>query len=330
MATKSTEDLVKIENQLIEIIKDDRKNWIKIYQLMAKVNNEKLYQEKYGSFTQWVNTLSAKTNYHVSTLWARYSAGNTYSEFSKRQKKAGKEVKPITEVDISPDSISLIGTISGRSKNPKYADELMDKALNHELSRQDLRNVSQKIKEENKKNHTQAPSQNDEDLHEIKTNSKAIDITAKDIIEALKVDKSWLNPTRKHRITDYYGVWTELPAPSGTSKKVRRMDAAIFENLTHEKATSFDLSIHAIEIKVSKSDLIKDHKMGEYADYGDYFWLAIPKELIDVAKNYVAADWGILVINKNKEVQVVKKAVKHNCLFRVETLTEAVSHGLQR
>ena len=48
--------------------------------------------------------------------------------------------------------------------------------------------------------------------------------------------------------------------------------------------------------------------MGEYADYGDYFGLCIPEELLEVAEKYVAQDWGILIVDEDKEISVARKA----------------------
>lgn len=67
--------------------------------------------------------------------------------------------------------------------------------------------------------------------------------------------------------------------------------------------------------------------MGEYADYGDYFWLCIPKELLEVAEKYVAQGWGILVVDNNENIRIARKAAKREGLLRQETLTEAVIHS---
>lgn len=67
--------------------------------------------------------------------------------------------------------------------------------------------------------------------------------------------------------------------------------------------------------------------MGEYAEYGDYFWLCFPKELLEIAQKYVAKGWGILLVDKNKNITVVQKAAKRECLFKQETLTECVIHS---
>lgn len=198
----------------------------------------------------------------------------------------------------------------------------MNKALNHEMSRQDLRRVNQQIRAE----HSRGQKDVDTDLDQIKT-AATIDVTAEMMVNAFKNNPNWLDPTHRHRKNDFYHVYPELPVHSGTSIHARRMDECILENLTDEHALSNHINIHCIENKVSKNDLIKDKKMGEYAQYGDYFWLCVPKELVEVAKGYVAEGWGIIIVNDKEKISIERKAKKRQCLFRQETLTEALTHS---
>ena len=147
------------------------------------------------------------------------------------------------------------------------------------------------------------------------------------MVKAFQSDTSWLDADHRHRKNDFYKVFPELPVHSGTSIHARRMDVCILENLTDEHALSSHVNIHCVENKVSKNDLVRDHKMGEYADYGDFFWLCIPKELLEVAEKYVAQGWGILIVNDNENIHAARKAAKRECIFRQETLTEAVTHS---
>lgn len=324
---KTNKQLRQIENKLSIYLSTDRRNWAETYLLMREVRDKKLYVDKYDSFTQWVNALADKNHYHQSTLWNRFEAGNVYEDYAERQKSAGKkDVKSIREVDISPDTVALVGTIGNRGKDKKYTDELMDKALNHELSRQDLRDVNRKIRAEHSRKNKSA-SDIDEKLGGIKVKEPEIKVTAADMVEAFKASYSWLDLTHFSRRNDFYRVYPELPVHSGTSKHVRRMDECILENITDDHALSCHVNIHCIENKVSKNDLIRDHKMGEYADYGDYFWLCIPKQLLKVAESYVADEWGILLVDENENITIARKAKKRKCYFRQETLTEAVTHS---
>ena len=317
-------ELKEIEEKLSSYLKSDRRNWAQMYLLMKEVRNKELYAHDYASFTQWVNNLADRNHYHQSTLWSRFKAGNVYEEYAQRQKKAGNtNIKSIEDVDISPDTVALVGTIANRSKDTKYTDELMDKALNHELSRQDLRDVNRKIRDE----HTRNKQPVDENLDNIQIKQDDIKVTADMMVAAFEGDYSWLDATHRHRKNDFYRVIPELPVHSGTSHHARRMDECVLENITDDHAYSNHVNIHCIENKVSKNDLIRDHKMGEYADYGDYFWLCIPKELLKIAESYVAKGWGILLVDENETITVARRAEKRKCLFREKTLTEAITHS---
>ena len=117
---------------------------------------------------------------------------------------------------------------------------------------------------------------------------------------------------------DKYRVFTEFPVFVGTSRKSRRMDMLVSENITSENV--WDLNLHCVEIKVSKGDLLGDTKYTEYADFVDYMWLAIPVELELVAKDNVFNDCGIIVIKDNKAT-IVKKAAKLSADRKIDTLT---------
>lgn len=64
-------NIEKIEEELQTLLSEDKKSWVKIYELMEEVEEEKLYEGKYRSFTAWVNELAIKSKVHVSLLWSR-------------------------------------------------------------------------------------------------------------------------------------------------------------------------------------------------------------------------------------------------------------------
>lgn len=117
-------------------------------------------------------------------------------------------------------------------------------------------------------------------------------------------NKQWLTRTLDGYSEEFsclYKALTELAVRPGTSKSARRIDIAVIEDITNSTIQgNHDITVHGIEIKISKWDLLNDTKMQEYADYCDYFWLAIPEELTDDAIDYVLDDWGILVYHRNK------------------------------
>ena len=88
----------------------------------------------------------------------------------------------------------------------------------------------------------------------------------------------------------------------------------VWENISSKTGKS--ISLHGIEIKVSKYDLVNDHKMLEYDEYVDYSWLAIPaenKEMLDEAQKILLPHWGIMLIsgaddNKDNPIKIHRAA----------------------
>lgn len=64
-------DLSTIEKEIQTVIEADKASWIRIYQLMSEVESEKLYENTYSSYTQWVNKIAENMHIHVSLLWRR-------------------------------------------------------------------------------------------------------------------------------------------------------------------------------------------------------------------------------------------------------------------
>lgn len=112
------------------------------------------------------------------------------------------------------------------------------------------------------------------------------------------------------------------------------LNGHVIEDITNRTIQgNHDITVHGIEIKISKGDLLNDTKMQEYADYCDYFWLAIPEELTEDAIDYVLDDWGILVYHRNKdgsgELQSFQKPKKLNATMREYALVEAIKRNLK-
>ncbi len=151
--------------------------------------------------------------------------------------------------------------------------------------------------------------------------------TAADIVLALS-RRNWLinnvdTYTDRYTVSKYR-VLTEFAVQTGTSHHARRIDALILENRTVEAEKAYKVHIHAVEIKVSKHDLLSDHKMQEYTDYADFFWIAVPEELKADAESIMLNDWGLITIDDKKELHVIKKAELHDAIFRDQTIETAL------
>ena len=61
-------ELTEIEAEFEWLIKNDRKNWIKVAKLLFKVEEGKLYEVRARSFTQYVHGLAQQNNINVCLL----------------------------------------------------------------------------------------------------------------------------------------------------------------------------------------------------------------------------------------------------------------------
>ena len=315
--------LDNIEIKLIELAEIDKKNWTQFYLLLKRVEDEQLWKDEYKSFTQWVKGFSVKSKVHETVIWQRKKAGAVYMSYYKTQQQKGIEVQPIEKINVSADSLVLLDKIN--KYNEHTASELVDKVLNKQITKKDLREVYKSIRP-----------------HTISTNphiKKVIDssrlpgdevelpletITATKIVSSL-CNSQWLGKKRERKFfrsayeNNKYSVFTEFPVFPGTSRKSRRIDMLVAENMTTENV--WELNLHGIEIKVSKGDLIGDNKYSEYVEFVDYMWLAIPHDLIEVAEAYIFKGCGLLAINGSGTVEVIQKACKINSLRKQDTLT---------
>ena len=311
-----------IENELETLLSADKKSWVRIYELMDSVEREKLYTDKFSSYTKWVNALADRAKVHVSLLWNRKKAGRVYAAYEERAKERGRTVPSMNAIQVSADNFNLIEKIAGN--NTDVADELIDKVLQGDMKRSDLKNAWQTVKADREASGKKSVRVNGYDKGiDVKTET----ITAADIVLALS-RRNWLinnvdTYTDRYTVSKYR-VLTEFAVQTGTSHHARRIDALILENRTVEAEKAYNVHIHAVEIKVSKHDLLSDHKMQEYTDYADFFWIAVPEELKADAESIMLNDWGLITIDEKKELHVIKKAELHDAIFRDQTVETAL------
>lgn len=56
----------------------------------------------------------------------------------------------------------------------------------------------------------------------------------------------------------------------------------------------------------------------------DFFWIAVPVELKDDALSIMLPEWGLITIDDDKELHVIKKAELHDAIFRDKTIETAL------
>ena len=327
-AAERKKKLDKASDTVIELMgKETEKNWVDLYLTIAEVEEEKLYLPEYKSLTAWGTALAERGKFRLRELWRRKRAGETYREYERRKEIMGKPVRPLEQVAaetkrITPRNLETIVKIAGGDK--KVEERLIDQLADGEMSRSRLEAMWDTVKGSGatvrKSRHGAIPKGE-------RMESGAV--TAARIIAAIQCanDGSWLPEEHKKRpwIKDKYRVFTEVPVYTGSTDRPARIDAVVVETFGSEYMT--DVVMHSIEIKVSKSDLLKDVKMGEYADFADYMWLAVPEELKEDAENHMdelqgTQTWGLLLIKLDPQTG-------KDCLYvaRTPKLIKGVMRG---
>lgn len=342
-------ELLEIEKKLNVLVEVDKQNWSNFYLLLKRVEDEELWREGYKTFTAWIKHFAHVSKLQESVLWNRKRAGEIYQNYYSRKVQKQEEVADITEVEVAQDTLILIQKIA--KDDVELQDELTDKAINKELKKKDLQQAyriiksqkdkERKLKEELAQIRAKKVSNVVAAVDDIANNEDKIEndieklrnttATALDISNALN-NNEWLSVYKQK--TEYdeektlerfkkfykkskYSVFTEFPVHLGTTRHSRRIDALVCENITSER---YNLNLHGIEIKVSKGDLEGDHKYTEYAEFVDYLWLAVPEELVEVAKETKLSECGILIITQDKEIKVVEKAQRLSPVMREKCL----------
>lgn len=310
-------ELKKYEKELETILNADKNNWSKFYLLMKEIEEKELYREvNLGSFTAWVKDFSLKHKIHESVIWNRKKAGKVYESYAKVQADEGIEVAPLEEANVGVDALVLLDKITKKDAN--LGAELTEKALNKEITRDDLRTAYKTVRGDLRASKTERKHKEPETEINVQET-----VTAAKIVNGLN-NSSWLGKECKKKHfkgayeLDKYKALTEFPVYTGTSKKSRRIDVLVAENITLDK--HYSLNLHGIEIKVSKSDLINDMKYTEYAEYVNFLWLAIPRDLIEVAEEKAPKSIGILIFDDGK-IMIHRYAERLNPLKLEESLT---------
>lgn len=326
--TKKTNLLDNIEKQITDLISLDKKNWTSFYFLLKEVETEKLWDSKYRSFTQWIKDFSIRNKIHESILWQRKKAGEIYQKYSEIQKEKGIEVKPLETANVSAESLVLLEKITKTDKS--NIGELAEKVFNNKITRQELRDIHNSIRNQNQEKALDSEYKKaiDTNIENKKEEEKEININTKDILSCLFETEKWIGAKKEKKFfhsaeenKTKIKTLTEFPVFTGTTRHSRRIDLLCVENYNTEP---WDLNIHGVEIKISKGDLLNDHKYTEYAEFVDFLWLAVPKELQKIAQENNFLGCGLIVIDRDKKtdklvLKIIDKPAKLTPKKKYET-----------
>ena len=316
-------ELAEVSDKIITAMQADKKSWITIYRLIEAVEAGELWRPAYHSLTAWAREVALQGKFQLRELWRYRKAGKFYEEYAARAAIRGRKVPDIETADekiagkLSPRNVERIDKIAAGDTATK--DRLISGMLSGKLRAPELESMWKAKKAAGgkvRKSRHDDFTDTDADAT-AEADGKGDRITAQDIVEAISTARgtdeqppAWLpeaykaNPPWERR--KKYRVFTEVPCHTGTTDHAARIDALVAETYGTDQLD--EVVLHAIEIKISKSDLLRDTKMQEYADFADYMYLCVPDdpELLAVAAEHVAElqgsdRWGILAVHWQRE-----------------------------
>lgn len=313
-----------LEKKLSILIIKDKHNWVKVYLLLKEVEEKELWKDNYHSFTSWLKSFCLENKINETILWNRRRAGKVYEEYLSNNIN-NPHTKSLEEISVPMESLVLIDKIVKSNLTSENSDlvetknGLIEKALNGELNREDLRQAYQICKQskekELEKDKSKSNTSNSKIVGKEKNTISALDIITilnnPIWIQELEVRDKQIKFYRHFTEKEKYKIYTEFPVYTGSSQFSRRIDILIVENLTSKYL--MDLTFHGVEIKVDKNDLLNDCKYTEYADFVDFMWLAIPPNLIDTALKTKFPECGVIVV-QNDKAQIIERATHLNPL----------------
>lgn len=352
---KTNQNLEKIEDKISLILSDSMKSWVDLYLLLEQVRENKLYKPEHRSFTAFVRHVAEVNNVYESILWQRRKAGKTYRRYQQikeQQGKGAKAIEELREAKVSPETLELCQKIA--KKDDEAFEFLMDKAIQGEVTRDDLRKTYTTIRDKqieeairadlrrendtednehaegmqsmanDKKEHTEQDT-NPKDPLKTAEISLALDssdwvLSFAKILGTYAVEQTYIYNFARSG-TGIFRTISEFPVTSITTRYDRKVDKAVFETITlaGHFLREYQICTHQVEIKVSKTDLIRDTKMQDYAQSFDYSWLCVPTELEEEALNVKPEKFGLLLYNfDNKKLTIEKTAQRQKDPMDIE------------
>lgn len=322
-------NLIDVEKQLIDLFITEKKNWVSIYLLLKLVEEKSLWKENYNSYTQWIKEFAIRSKVHESTIWHTKKMGSVYEKYAEMRKNKGLEVDDIKNTKVSANNLVILEKISKYS--PEKTEELAEKIFTKEISKTDLQEIYRAVRP--KKNNDKTYNSIIKTDNEVRSEKIEESIKASNILSSLYEYENWLGKKKEKKYfkstyeQDKIQCFAEFPLFTGTTRHSRRIDFLCVENLTTQNL--WELNIHGVEIKISEYDLLNDKKYSEYIEFLDYFYLAVPKELKEIALKNKLKSCGLLIIfkdeNSNKfNIEVVELPTKLNAPRKEETLRSII------
>lgn len=325
------ETLAGIEVELDEVIDAGSAGWSRAAELIMRVDKDELWREgDYHSMSAWLRAYAQRKGCSESLLWKYAKAGRYYS----RARGEDSSLPSLVDAGVSAMSVVTVEKICG--EDVRRAAGILGRACAGEVRSRDLQDMWRAARRSVPVRATR------HDRVDVAAGSGDAEVTAR-LTQALARDAAeWVwgaetkeeaeerrrrEAPRQYLTRDDVCVrtLTEFPVRVVAGERPRRVDlaAVCVENQT--TADWMEVCLRGVEVKVSEGDLRRDAKMGDYAAFMDYMYVAVPSDLVVAAGDAVPRSWGVLAYSTAEDsIEVVREPSRLDAPRREESLMTAV------
>lgn len=151
--------LNSIETRIATIIRSDGKSWKLSYELIKKVEKERLWERAgHRSFTEWVRYMANHYSISEISIWKIRSAGDAYEQYRELTRSKGAAATPLSECRLAIDTIISLNRMG--QGNREITDLLISYAQKHRVSRKNIQDAWAKTRKAIESSGSSAVKQN--------------------------------------------------------------------------------------------------------------------------------------------------------------------------
>ena len=140
--------LNSIETRIATIIRSDGKSWKLSYELIKKVEKERLWERAgHRSFTEWVRYMANQYSISEISIWKIRSAGDAYEQYRESTRSKGAAATPLSECRLAIDTIISLNRMG--QGNREITDSLISYAQKQAKTRKAIESAGSSAVKQN-------------------------------------------------------------------------------------------------------------------------------------------------------------------------------------
>ena len=311
----------------------DETGWQAMAGVLGQVEDGGLWKEGgWHSYSAWIKSFAQKVGKSESLLWKYGKARKAY----RAAVKAVPSLPPMAETKASAEAVITAEKICG--DDVKALAGLIDKVECGKLRARDLREMwksAKKVTGVRTNRHQAKPSTaaTGGDAEMTRKLTDALAAQAGSWIWGAETPSEVAARKMENRARDFLTrdaicvkTLTEFPVRvEETAERARQIDLAAVTAENQTTADWMEVNLHGVEVKVSLSDFERDQKMGDYALFMDYMYLAVPLDLVAEVQDGVPVEWGLLGYDPEADcISVVREPERLDAPRREQALMTAI------